>query len=141
MYKTITMSVGEILSAYELLTNFIRKDISLPGKISWVISDNMDELEKTVEKYKIKQTQIGQRYVTEGKTIKNDEGNEVISPEFITDYTNSVKEILSINRHLDIELITSDELRHIEGLSVLDIKALDFMLEKEVNAHEKDSIG
>lgn len=139
MLKTI--SISEILSIHELLNNFIQKDVSLPGKLSWAISDNMDVLQRIVDKFQKKQNQIGQRFISEGKTTKNADGNDIILTEFTPEYAKCLKEILEITRDLEIETITEDELRHIDNLSVMDIKALNFMTERQGGTHEKNCIG
>lgn len=139
MLKTI--SISEILSAYELLNNFIQKDVSMPSKLTWIISDNMDSLEKVVDKFHKKQNQIGQRFISEGKTTKNKDGNDIILTEFIPEYTSYIREILDITREIDIELINLEDLKQIDQLSVMDIKALSFMTERQDNTNEKNCIG
>lgn len=129
---TKTMTVGEILTTYELLNNFIKKDIPMPGKLSWIISDNQDELQEHVNKFQQKQGQIGQKFINDGKTIKGEDGLETVAPEYMPEYTNMIQEILAIDRSLALELVPVDEFKKLDNLSVLDIKALNFMINKEV---------
>lgn len=139
MIKSI--SIGDILSAHELLNNFVKKDVRMPGKLSWIICDNMEKLQTVVDKFQKKHQQIGQKFISEGKTTKNEDGNDVISSEFTQDYANCLKEILEITRDIEIEMIPVDELRQIDNLSVMDIKALNIMTERQEKIYEKDSIG
>lgn len=137
MIKTI--SIGDILTAHDLLNNFIKKDVRLPGKLSWIISDNMELLQSVADKFQKKQQQIGQLFITEGKTVKNENGDDIVCSEFAQEYSNCLKEILEVTRDIEIEMIPEDELRNINNLSVMDIKALNFMTERQESIHEKNS--
>ena len=130
---TKNMTISEILSAYEALNNFIKKDIPMPGKLSWIISDNLDELKKHAEKFQQKKEYLGQQFIKSGKTSKNDDGTESVASEHMTEYVEKIQELLLIERELIIEPVSIEEFKKLDSLSVLDIKALEIMVNKEVN--------
>lgn len=130
---TKTMTIDEILSVYESLSDFIKKDIAMPAGLSWVISDNFDELQKHVIKFQQKKESIGQQFIRDGKTIKNKDGSESVTSEHMPEYRAKIQEILSIERPVAIESISKSSLLQIDNLSVLDIKTLGYMISKEAD--------
>ena len=126
----INMSIEEILQRTELLDNLIKKDLSMPGRLSWIISDNFDELKKVTDKFRQKQALIGQKFIDAGKTTTTKDGNVEIMPDFFSEYASSIQELLEIMREVDIQLIPIEEFRKLDILSVLDVKALSFMTDK-----------
>lgn len=127
------MTIDEILSVYESLSDFIKKDIAMPARLSWVISDNFDELQKHVIKFQQKKESIGQQFIRDGKTIKNEDSSESVTSEHMPEYRAKIQDILSIERPVTIEPISKSSLLQIDNLSVLDIKTLGFMISKEAD--------
>lgn len=125
-----TMKISEILYTYELLSNFVKKDIPMPGKLSWVISDNLYKLQEYVNKFNEKKEHIDRQFINNGMTVKNADGSESIAPNYSAEYTKQLQEIFDIDRQISFEDISQNEVRKIENLSVLDIQALDFMILK-----------
>ena len=125
------MTVGEILSTYELLNSFIKKDLSMPGKLSWIISDNLDELKRYVDRFNQKREYIGQQFIKDCKTIKNSDNTDSIAPEYMTEFVQNIQELMAIERQLSLEFVPVVEFKKLDNLSVLDIKALEFMISKE----------
>ena len=51
----------------------------------------------------------------------------------MTEYVEKIQELLLIERELIIEPVSIEEFKKLDSLSVLDIKALELMVTKEVN--------
>ena len=74
-----------------------------------------------------------QKFIKSGKTSKNDDGTESVASEHMTEYVEKIQELLLIERELIIEPVSIEEFKKLDSLSVLDIKALELMVTKEVN--------
>ena len=123
MNKTLTNK--ELVNIINDLVAFIEKDKIAPGKISYAITRNYKTLEQAIEPLKVEQQKIS-------KKIDEANADESLSCEekqkIVDDMNAAFSDILSTEVEVDIRMVSEDAVSELEGMTVKDYLALDFMI-------------
>lgn len=131
MNKTLTNK--ELVNIINDLVAFIEKDKIAPGKISYAITRNYKTLEQAIEPLKVEQQKIS-------KKIEEANADESLSDEekqkIVDDMNAAFGDILSTEIEVDIRMVSEDAISELEGMTVKDYLALDFMIGEVSTADE-----
>lgn len=111
------MKNSEIINTINNLYNFVKKDISLPVRISYAVNKNIKKLTSEYETYDLERTRIMDQYDSKTDEEKK-EANEKLG------------ELLNIETDVDVHKIMYCDIEQCVNLSVNDVAALEFMIEE-----------
>ena len=125
MNKTLTNK--ELINIINDLVAFIEKDKIAPGKISYAITRNYKTLEQAIDPLKVEQQKISKKIdeANSDNTLTSEEKRKIVD-----ELNEAFNDILSAEVEVDIRLISEDAVAELDGMTVKDYLALDFMIEE-----------
>ena len=123
MNKTLTNK--ELVNIINDLVAFIEKDKIAPGKVSYAITKNYKTLEVAIEPLRVEQQKISKKIeeANADKSLSSEEKQKIVD-----DMNAAFGDILSTEVDVDIRMISEDTVSELEGMTVKDYLALDFMI-------------
>ena len=131
MNKTLTNK--ELVNIINDLVAFIEKDKIAPGKISYAITRNYKTLEQAIEPLKVEQQKISKK-IEEANADESLSGEE--KQKIVDDMNAAFGDILSTEVDVNIRMVSEDAVSELEGVTVKDYLALDFMIGEASTADE-----
>lgn len=109
-------------------------EIKLPGSLDWSLRINLKKMEDIYSIYRSAQQELGQKYVTEGKTE-----DSVVKPEYINDYKLEMFELMSQATEIELTPLQVNDFVTLP-LSMPEKDLLFFMCDDEdIKKYAKDN--
>jgi len=121
------LEIAAIVNAY--LGQKGKEGYKLPAAIAWKRRVNMDKLIKAKELIDEALRDIGKNYMDDEHSVKAENGDRQVKPEFRQEFFKAQAEILEQDTEVDIRKVTIADLGDIE-LSDADMDTLAFMIEE-----------
>ena len=104
----------------------------LPVKVAYAITKNINKINTELKAYNEEKAKLIDKYAEkdeEGKLKVDENGIIPLKEEHIEDYNRDIKELLSIENEIDIDMINLDDLLNSNyNISPADLSVIDFMI-------------
>ena len=133
-----TIANRELVNIINNLVAFIEKDNVGPGNISYAITKIYKALEQAIDPLKVEQQKISKKIdeANSDNTLTSEEKRKIID-----ELNEAFNDILSAEVEVDIRLISEDAVAELDGMTVKDYLALDFMIEEVSTVDESHLVA
>ena len=127
----IKLKTQEVLEKYNLIEEFIKKDINIPVQFAWNLEDNQEKFKTVVDRFEKHRQELLQPLNDKGAFQPTDDNRMAVKNEYIKEFnevTKKLNDYIMTDNELEIKTVSKDQIP--DMISSKDLRAIRFMIEK-----------